>query len=129
MGRPIAPSGTDSGERASGETARREREPDRLRARLDGAPGTRGAVRGAGDLGGASAGRCTTHATRSGRLLFNVLGVVAKFEADLIRQRTREGLRVAAAKGRPPKLSPARERHLVELHDERREDGGRKYTA
>lgn len=67
-----------------------------------------------------------------GRLLFNVLGMVAEFEADLIRQRTREGLRVAAAKGRlkgrPPKLSPARERHLVELHAERREDGSRKYT-
>jgi DNA invertase Pin-like site-specific DNA recombinase len=68
-----------------------------------------------------------------GRLLFNVLGMVAEFEADLIRQRTREGLRVAAAKGRlkgrPPKLSPARERHLLELHAERREDGMRKYTV
>jgi DNA invertase Pin-like site-specific DNA recombinase len=35
-----------------------------------------------------------------GRLLFNVLGMVAEFEADLIRMRTREGMAVAKAKGR-----------------------------
>src|SRR6266496_3391795 len=35
-----------------------------------------------------------------GRLLFNVLAMVAEFEADLIRARTREGMRVAKAKGR-----------------------------
>lgn len=55
-----------------------------------------------------------------GKLLFNVLAMVAEFEGDLIRARTREGMKVAKAKGRlrgkPPKLSPAQERHLVELH-------------
>lgn len=55
-----------------------------------------------------------------GRLLFNVLGMVAEFEADLIRARTREGMAVAKArgklKGRKPKLSPAQDRHLVALH-------------
>jgi DNA invertase Pin-like site-specific DNA recombinase len=44
-----------------------------------------------------------------GRLLFNVLAMVAEFEADLIRMRTREGMKVARAKGRlrgkQPKLS------------------------
>ena len=35
-----------------------------------------------------------------GRLLFNVLAMVAEFEGDLIRMRTREGMRVAKAKGR-----------------------------
>ena len=35
-----------------------------------------------------------------GRLLFNVLAMVAEFEADLIRLRTSEGMRVARAKGR-----------------------------
>ncbi len=54
-----------------------------------------------------------------GKLLFNVLSMVAEFEADLIRQRTREGMAVARAKGRlkgkSPKLSPAQERHLVGL--------------
>jgi DNA invertase Pin-like site-specific DNA recombinase len=55
-----------------------------------------------------------------GRLLFNVLAMVAEFEADLIRLRTREGMRVAKAKGRlrgkQPKLNPRQEAHLVELH-------------
>lgn len=54
-----------------------------------------------------------------GKLLFNVLAMVAEFEADLIRQRTREGMAVAKARGRlrgkQPKLSPAQERHLVRL--------------
>ena len=55
-----------------------------------------------------------------GRLLFNVLGMVAEFESDLIRMRTREGMAVAKAKGRlrgkKPKLSAAQETHLVNLH-------------
>jgi DNA invertase Pin-like site-specific DNA recombinase len=55
-----------------------------------------------------------------GRLLFNVLAMVAEFEADLIRARTREGMRVAKAKGRlrgkQPKLSPTQEAHLVKLY-------------
>lgn len=44
-----------------------------------------------------------------GRLLFNVLAMVDEFEADLIRMRTIEGMRVVKAKGRLrgklPKLS------------------------
>ncbi len=47
-----------------------------------------------------------------GRLLFNVLAMVAEFESDLIRLRTREGMKVAKAKGRlrgkQPKLTAAR---------------------
>lgn len=35
-----------------------------------------------------------------GRLLFNVLAMIAEFESDLIRMRTREGMKVARAKGR-----------------------------
>jgi len=54
-----------------------------------------------------------------GRLLFNVLAMVAEFEGDLIRSRTREGMRVAKAKGhlrgKQPKLNPRQEAHLVEL--------------
>lgn len=54
-----------------------------------------------------------------GRLLFNVLAMVAEFEADLIRSRTKEGMRVAKAKGhlrgKQPKLSVRQEAHLVEL--------------
>ncbi len=54
-----------------------------------------------------------------GKLLFNALAMVAEFEADIIRQRTREGMAVAKAKGRlkgkQPKLSPKQEAHLVKL--------------
>ncbi len=35
-----------------------------------------------------------------GRLLFNVLAMVTEFESDLIKMRTREGMKVARAKGR-----------------------------
>jgi DNA invertase Pin-like site-specific DNA recombinase len=56
-----------------------------------------------------------------GRLLFNVLAMVAEFEADLIRMRTREGMKIAKAKGRlrgkQPKLKPNQAKHLLELHD------------
>jgi DNA invertase Pin-like site-specific DNA recombinase len=55
-----------------------------------------------------------------GRLLFNVLAMIAEFEADLARARTREGMAVARAKGRlrgkQPKLSAKQEAHLVELY-------------
>ncbi|MGC5225425.1 recombinase family protein [Micromonospora sp. DT81.3] len=56
-----------------------------------------------------------------GRLLFNVLGMVAEFERDLISMRTREGMAVARAKGRlkgkQPKLSKTQRTLLFELHD------------
>ncbi len=55
-----------------------------------------------------------------GKLLFTVLSMIAEFEADLARMRTREGMAIAKAKGRlrgkKPKLSPTQEAHLVELH-------------
>lgn len=55
-----------------------------------------------------------------GRLLFNVLAMVAEFEADLISMRTRDGMKVAKAKGRlrgkQPKLSRIQSKHLVELN-------------
>ena len=54
-----------------------------------------------------------------GRLLFNVLAMVAEFEADLIRLRTREAMLVAKAKGHlrgeQPKLNRRQEAHLVSL--------------
>ena len=54
-----------------------------------------------------------------GRLLFNVLAMVAEFESDLIRLRTREGMKVAKASGRlcgkQPKLNRRQEAHLVSL--------------
>jgi DNA invertase Pin-like site-specific DNA recombinase len=54
-----------------------------------------------------------------GRLLFNVLAMIAEFESDLIRLRTREGMKLAKAKGRlrgkAPKLSASQETHMVGL--------------
>jgi hypothetical protein len=56
-----------------------------------------------------------------GRLLFNVLAMVAEFETDLIRMRTRDGMKVAKANGRlrgkQPKLKPNQAKHRLELHD------------
>ena len=47
------------------------------------------------------------------------LAMTAEFESDLIRLRTREGSKVAKAKGRlrgkQPKLNPRQEAHLVSL--------------
>ncbi|HEY0249560.1 MAG TPA: recombinase family protein [Gryllotalpicola sp.] len=61
-----------------------------------------------------------------GRLLFNVLDMVAEFEADLIRMRTKEGVAVAGAngrlKGKQPKLSRPQRAHLYEMLD------GHKFT-
>ena len=55
-----------------------------------------------------------------GRLLFNVLAMVAEFEAHLTRARTRAGMAVAKAKGRlrgkQPTLSKAQETHVVSVH-------------
>lgn len=47
--------------------------------------------------------------------------MISEFEADLFRSRTREGMKVAKAKGRlrgkQPKLSVKQEAHLNKLHD------------
>ena len=54
-----------------------------------------------------------------GRLLFDVLAMVAQFESDLIRLRTRERMKVAKAKGRlrgkRPELNRRQEPHLASL--------------
>jgi DNA invertase Pin-like site-specific DNA recombinase len=46
--------------------------------------------------------------------------MVAEFEADLIRARTREGMAIAKAagtlRGRKPALAAWQEKHLVQLH-------------
>jgi DNA invertase Pin-like site-specific DNA recombinase len=54
-----------------------------------------------------------------GRLPFNVLAMVAESESDLIRLRTRDGMKVAKAKGRlrgkQRKLNPRQEADLGAL--------------
>jgi len=55
-----------------------------------------------------------------GRLLFNVLGMVAEFESDLIRMRTGKGMALAKAngklRGKQPKLTAPKRRHLLATH-------------
>ena len=56
-----------------------------------------------------------------GRLFFNILATFAEFEVDLIRQRTREGMAVARArgklKGKKPKLTIKQMKELRRMHD------------
>lgn len=51
--------------------------------------------------------------------MFNVLAMVAEFESDFIRLRTREGMKLAKAKGhlrgKQPKVTRRQEAHLVSL--------------
>lgn len=55
-----------------------------------------------------------------GRMFFNILATFAEFESDLIRQRTREGMAIARAKGKlrgkPPKLSDKQQKELCRMH-------------
>ncbi|HZM84367.1 MAG TPA: recombinase family protein [Candidatus Limnocylindrales bacterium] len=57
-----------------------------------------------------------------GKMFFNILATFAEFEVDLLRLRTREGMAIAKAKGKlkgkPPKLNPRQQAHLVKLHHE-----------
>lgn len=66
-------------------------------------------------------GRTYEPADPVGRLLFNVLGMMAEFEADLIRMRTREGMAVARARrrlrGKQPDLVAVQRKHLLSLYD------------
>ena len=52
-----------------------------------------------------------------GKMFFNILATFAEFEADLIRMRTREGMAVARAKGKQPKLSTKQARELRRMYD------------
>ncbi len=55
-----------------------------------------------------------------GKMFFNILATFAEFEADLIRLRTREGMKIARAKGRlrgkQPKLSDKQQKELSRMH-------------
>src|SRR3954470_11986592 len=51
-----------------------------------------------------------------GKMFFNILATFAEFEADLIRLRTREGMAIARARGKQPKLSDKQRRELRRMH-------------
>ena len=55
------------------------------------------------------------------KMFIQLLAVFAEFELDLIRLRTKEGMARpqvrAKLKGKPPKLSAAQQKHLVDLYE------------
>lgn len=55
-----------------------------------------------------------------GKMFFNILVTFAEFEEDLMRLRTREGMKIARAKGRlrgkQPKLSDKQQKELDRMH-------------
>lgn len=60
-------------------------------------------------------------ASPMGRMFFSMLATFAEFESDLIRERTKEGMAIAKAKGRlrgrSPKLKPRQEAHALAMLD------------
>lgn len=54
------------------------------------------------------------------KMFLSMLAVFAEFEADLIRQRTKEGMAIAKDKGKlrgkPPKLNPRQQTELIKQH-------------
>ena len=56
-----------------------------------------------------------------GKMFFNILATFAEFESDLIRMRTREGMKIARAKGKlrgkKPKLSEKQQHELRKMYD------------
>jgi DNA invertase Pin-like site-specific DNA recombinase len=54
------------------------------------------------------------------KLFLQILAVIAEFEGSLIRQRTREGMAIARAKGKlkgkPPKLTTGQRAGLLQMH-------------
>jgi DNA invertase Pin-like site-specific DNA recombinase len=71
--------------------------------------------------------------TPSGKLIFHVLGAIAEFERDLIRERTMDGLAVARARGRvggsEPKLTAPQVKKARQMYDELGTDGKRRWTV
>jgi len=59
--------------------------------------------------------------TTGGKLVFHIMGALAEFERDLIKERTKAGMRAAKKRGkhvgRPKALSQGQTQHMKELLD------------
>jgi DNA invertase Pin-like site-specific DNA recombinase len=69
----------------------------------------------------------------SGKLIFHIFGALAEFERNLIRERTHAGLKAARARGRlggrPQALKGDAQKMVVQLYDDKDEQGNKKYTV
>ena len=56
-----------------------------------------------------------------GKMFFNIVATLAEFEVDLIKQRTREGMALAKAKGKmrgkKPKITEKQQEELHNMHE------------
>jgi DNA invertase Pin-like site-specific DNA recombinase len=59
--------------------------------------------------------------TTGGKLVFHIMGALAEFERDLIKERTKAGMKAAKKRGkhvgRPKALSKGQVQHMKELLD------------
>lgn len=71
--------------------------------------------------------------TAVGRMFFQLLGSIAEFEHALMSERTMDGLAAARARsrtgGQKPRLGSRRVQLARQMHDERDDDGKRRYTV
>ena len=68
-----------------------------------------------------------------GMLVFHIFGALAEFERNLIRERTKAGLKATRARGkkggRRRALNEEQKQRLYQLYDDSSLDGGKKYTV
>lgn len=71
--------------------------------------------------------------TPAGRMFFHVIAAFAEFERDMIRERTKDGLDAARARGRTggrkPKLTSGQSSTIRRMYEAKGEDGKRAYTV
>ena len=94
--------------------------PSALQATSEPTSGQRTA-RSADDFGNRHGGSVYDWNDPFARMFLQILAVITEFEANLIRQRTREGMAIARQngklRGKQPSLKPAQDREIRRMHD------------